>query len=63
MKNLYVYQINDECGQQVLADSLDQATAFVKREYMTSGDVLSKIELMGTNYDSSHWENEHLEIA
>ena len=57
--NCYVYQINDDDGQSVLADTCGQAERYIKKEYMIKGDTLTSIELMGTDYKPE----EHDDIA
>ena len=57
--NCYVYQINDDDGQSVLAISINSATRYVEKTYMIKGDTLTSIELMVEDYKPE----EHDDIA
>ena len=63
MKNLYVFQINDDDGLHVFADNMQDAENFIKEKYMVKGDKLNNLDLMGSDYDMTDWEYQDEEYA
>lgn len=54
---IYVYTINNEDGQQVIAESEGQAHRYIKDTYMLDGDVITHFDQLGTiEKDSSELE-------
>jgi hypothetical protein len=66
LKNMYVYQVNDDDGQSIFADSIGNARSAILNPLnylMIKGDSLTSLELMGGGYDVNHWENEGRDVA
>ena len=50
-KSMYVYTMNDEDGQSILADNEKQARAWVNKEAKKYGDTVTNFEHMGDYYE------------
>lgn len=58
MKNWYGYNVNDDDGCELFADSENDAIAWIKDQYGCDDKDISICQI--GEGDPDHWENEHM---